>query len=91
MLCGGSYRIFWTVHIDHGSLYIWLVSISLGYFAESFEILCKYYFDQVYVYSLGCIEDLPQYIYVYICFETWSWVLITFLGDYSKLSFGLRF
>ena len=47
MLCGGSHCIFWTVHIDHGSLYIWLVAISLGHFVESFGILCKYYFDQV--------------------------------------------
>ena len=47
VLCGGSHCIFWTVHIDHGSLYIWLVAISLGHLAETFGILCKYYFDQV--------------------------------------------
>ena len=67
MLCGGSYRIFWTVHIDHGSLYIWLVSISLGHFAEVLGFCVNIILIKCTCIVLGALRTyLSTYMYIYV-------------------------
>ena len=67
MLCGGSHCIIWTVHIDHGSLYIWLMAISLetlqkvlGFCVNITLIKCK-------CIVFGAFRTyLSTYMYIYV-------------------------
>ena len=65
MLCGGSHCIFWTVHIDHGSFYLWplvwdTLQKVLGFCVNIILIKCKC----IVLGALRTYLSTDMYIYV---------------------------